>query len=124
MVQYGGYAGIQHSSISTNNQRGLMKIEGKTIPAPQNIKRREAYLLTNADKLPTTYVQAQLLRIAMIRTEKKLRWDSPINIVLPDIAKAHQEERKKKTAAAFANMPQKQTFVSRVKGMFRPQRGQ
>lgn len=94
-----------------------MKVEGKTIPAPQNIKRREAYLLTHADKLPKTYVQAQLLKIAMIRAEKNLRWNQPLNQV-------KLEERKQETAKLFTPIPKKQGFVSRVKGMFKAQRGQ
>lgn len=94
-----------------------MKVDGKTIPAPQNIRRREAYLLTHADKLPRTYVQAQLLKIAMIRSEKKLRWEQPINY-------ANREDRMKETAKTFLPIPKKQGFVSRVKGMFKAQRGQ
>ena len=97
-----------------------MKIEGKTIPAPQNIKRREAYLLQNADKLPKTSGQAQLLKIAMIRTQKKLRWETP------QIAKAPIAERINKPSSDFkieSRMP-KQTFFGRVKGMFKAQRGQ
>lgn len=44
------------------------------IPAPQNLKRREAFLLENKDKLKPEYVRAQLLIIAHTRAEKKLRW--------------------------------------------------
>lgn len=95
-----------------------MKVEGTTIPAPQNIKRRESYLLKHSDKLPKTYVQAQLLKIAMIRSEKKLRWEMPhVNI-------GTQEERIKETAKKFIPIPKKQGFISRVKGMFKSQRGQ
>ena len=96
-----------------------MKIEGKTIPAPQNIKRREAYLLTNADKLPKTYVQAQLLKIAMTRSEKKLRWKTP------DTRLQTQTERMKETAKTFevVTKPTPKTFFSRVKGLFKAQRG-
>lgn len=93
-----------------------MKIDGKTIPAPQNIKRREAYLLTHADKLPKTYVQAQLLKIAMIRAEKNLRWNQPLNQV-------KLEERKQETSKMFTPVTKKQGFISRVKGMFKAQRG-
>lgn len=94
-----------------------MKIEGKTIPATQNIKRREAYLLQHADKLPKTYVQAQLLKIAITRSEKKLRWN------LPDTRLKTKDERMKQTAQAFTPVPKKQTFFSKVKGMFKAQRG-
>lgn len=94
-----------------------MKVEGKTIPAPQNIKRREAYLLNHADKLPKTYVQAQLLKIAMTRTEKRLRWATP------DTRLKTQAERMKETASTFIPVPKKQGFFSRVKGMFKAQRG-
>ena len=94
-----------------------MKIEGKTIPAPQNIKRREAYLLNNSDKLPKTYVQAQLLKIALIRSEKKLRWQTP-DTRLQTVA-----ERMKETAKTFTPVPKKQGLFSRVKGMFKAQRG-
>ena len=94
-----------------------MKIEGKTIPAPQNIKRREAYLLTNADKLPKTYVQAQLLRIAKTRIEKRLRWETPDNRLKT------MDERLKETAKTFTPVLKKQTFFSRVKSMFKSQRG-
>ena len=96
-----------------------MKIEGKTIPAPQNIKRREKFLLDNADKLPKTYVQAQLLKIAMLRSEKKLRW-----------ATGHEklktmDERIGKPSSEFKveSKPTPKTFFSRVKGMFKSQRG-
>lgn len=95
-----------------------MKVDGKTIPAPQNIKRREAYLLTHADKLPTKYVQAQLLKIAMERSEKRLRWSTPDNRLKT------QDERMKETAKSFTPIPKKQGFFSRVKGMFKSQRGQ
>ena len=95
-----------------------MKIEGKTIPAPQNIKRREAFLLTHADKLPKTYVQAQLLKIAMVRSEKKLRWNTP------DTRLQTRDERMKETAKTFEVVkPMPKTFFSRVKGMFKSQRG-
>lgn len=94
-----------------------MKIEGKTIPAPQNIKRREAFLLNNADKLPTRYVQAQLLKIAMERSEKRLRWSTPDNRLKT------QDGRMKETAKIFTPIPKKQGFISRVKGMFKSQRG-
>ena len=94
-----------------------MKVEGKTIPAPQNIKRREAYLLQHADKLPKTYVQAQLLKIAMIRTQKKLRWETP------QVARAPLQQRIEETKKMFTPVPKKQTFFSRVKGMFKSQRG-
>ena len=94
-----------------------MKVDGKTIPAPQNIKRREAYLLAHADKLPKTYVQSQLLKIAMIRTEKKLRWERP------DTRLQTQDERMKETAKSFTPVPKKQGFFSRVKGIFKSQRG-
>ena len=95
-----------------------MKINGSTIPAPQNIKRREAYLLTHADKLPKTYVQAQLLKIAMVRSEKKLRWNTP------DTRLQTRDERMKETAKTFEVVkPRPKTFFSRVKGMFKSQRG-
>jgi hypothetical protein len=94
-----------------------MKLDGKTIPAPQNIKRREAYLITNADKLPKTYVQAQLLKIAMTRTEKKLRWQ------VPDTRLKTMQERMTETAKTFTPVPKKQGFIDRVKGMFKAQRG-
>jgi len=96
-----------------------MKIEGKTIPAPQNIKRREAYLLTHADKLPKTYVQAQLLKIAMIRTTKRLRWETPAR----KQSAQEREERMKETAKNFEVVQPKKTFFSRVKNMFKSQRG-
>lgn len=94
-----------------------MKIEGKTIPAPQNIKRREAYLLTHADTLPKKYLQAQLLKIAMIRAEKSLRWETPMRMQTAE----ERQERIKETAKNF--IPKKQGFISRVKGMFKSQRG-
>jgi len=91
-----------------------MKIEGKTIPAPQNIKRREAYLLTNVDKLPKTYVQAQLLKIAITRSEKRLRWETP------DTRLKTAAERMKETAKTFEVVkPTPKTFFARVKGMFK-----
>lgn len=94
-----------------------MKVEGKTIPAPQNIKRREAFLLNHADNLPSTYVQAQLLKIAMVRAEKNLRWETR-NTTLKT-----QDERMKETVKTFEVVPKKQGFISRVKGMFKSQRG-
>ena len=102
-------------------ERLSMKIEGKknvpTIPAPQNIKRRETFLLQHADKLPKTYVQAQLLRIAIERSHKRLRWESY------QTPKAPLEERLKETAKMFTPVPKKQRLFSRVKGMFKSQRG-
>jgi len=94
-----------------------MKIEGKTIPAPQNIKRREAYLLNNSDKLPKTYVQAQLLKIAITRSEKKLKWATP------DTRLKTMDERMKETAKTFTPVPKKQGLFSRLKGIFNSQRG-
>lgn len=96
-----------------------MKIEGNAIPAPQNIKRREAYLLQHADKLPKTYVQAQLLKIAMVRAEKKLRWEMPHKMESAE----QRMERIKETAKTFIPVPKKQGLMSRVKGMFKSQRG-
>ena len=93
-----------------------MKIEGKTIPAPQNIKRREAFLLEHEAKMPKAYVHAQLLRIAMERAEKRLKWNQPI-------VQQKREERMKETAKMFTPIPKKQGFMSRVKGMFKSQRG-
>ena len=87
-----------------------------TIPAPQNIKRREAFLLEHEAKMPKEYVHAQLLRIAMERAEKRLKWNQPILI-------AKQQERMKETAKMFTPIPKKQGFMSRVKGMFKSQRG-
>ena len=93
-----------------------MKIENKTIPAPQNIKRREAFLLEHETKMPKEYVHAQLLRIAMERASKRLNWNQPI-------VQAKREERIKETAKMFTPIPKKQGFMSRVKGMFKSQRG-
>ena len=90
----------------------------ETIPAPQNIKRREAYLLAHADKLPKAYVQAQLLKIAKIRAEKKLRWQTPDNRL------ATQAQRMKEFAEKHTTpVPKKQGFISRIKNIFRSQRG-
>ena len=94
-----------------------MKIDGSTIPSPQNIKRREAYLLTHADKLPKTYVQAQLLKIAMIRSQKRLRWQTP------DTRLKNMDERKKDTAKIFEPVPVKRTLFSRIRNIFKAQRG-
>ena len=93
-----------------------MKIENKTIPAPQNIKRREAFLLEHETKMPKEYVHAQLLRIAMERASKRLNWNQPI-------VQQKREERMKETAKMFTPIPKKQGFMSRVKGMFKSQRG-
>lgn len=93
-----------------------MKVDGKTIPAPQNIKRREAFLLNNVEKLPTKYVQAQLLKIAMVRSEKKLRWETPNRLNT-------QAQRREETAKTFEVVKPKKTFLSRVKDMFKSQRG-
>ena len=93
-----------------------MKVDKKTIPAPQNIKRRETYLLKHSDTLPKKYVQAELLKIAKTRAEKKLRWEQPL-------FQAKRDERLKETAKTFTPVPKKQTFFSRVKGMFKSQRG-
>ena len=87
-----------------------MKIDG-TIPAPQNMRRRESYLLTHKDTLPKTYVQAELLKIAMRRTENRIRfWDK-------------DDERKQKIkemAKKFTPVPQKKTFKDRVRDWFKP----
>ena len=93
-----------------------MKIEGKTIPAPQNIKRREAFLLEHEAKMPKEYVHAQLLRIAMERASKRLNWNQPI-------VQQKRKERMKETAKMFTPIPKKEGFMSRVKGMFKSQRG-
>ena len=97
-----------------------MKIEGKTIPAPQNIKRREAYLLQHADKLPKTYVQAQLLKIAMIRSEKRLRWQTPVKMQTME----EREARMKETAKTFEVVKPKPSFFKRVTNIFKSQRSQ
>lgn len=88
-----------------------MKVEGKTIPAPQNIKRREAFLLAHADKMPTKYVQAQLLRIAKIRVQKKLRWETPS---LQSLTRTDRMEGTKKTFT-----PVKEGILSRIKKAFK-----
>ena len=87
-----------------------------TIPAPQNIKRREAFLLEHESKMPKEYVHAQLLRIAMERAAKRLNWSQPI-------VQAKRQERLQETAKMFTPVPKKQGFFSRVKGMFKAQRG-
>ena len=94
-----------------------MKIEGRTIPSIQNIKKREAFLLEYRDKLPQGYLHDELLRIAKIRMEKKLRWE------VKDTRLATQEERMKETAKTFEVVKPKETFISKVKGMFKAQRG-
>ena len=88
-----------------------------TIPAPQNIKRREAFLITHKDKLPSSYYHAELLRIAHIRAEKKLRW------AVPDTRLKTMEERKSQTNQLFEVVKPKQTLFSKVKNMFKAQRG-
>jgi hypothetical protein len=80
-----------------------------TIPAPQNIKRREAYLLKNADTLPKIYVQAQLLKIAKERAEKKLRWD------VPDTRLKTQDERMEETKKTFEPIKPKKSFIERLR---------
>lgn len=96
-----------------------MKIDGKTIPAPQNIKRREAFLLAHADRLPKKYVQAQLLKIAIIRSQKKLRWETPKKSQTVE----EREARIKETEKTFTPIPKKQGFIDRIKGAFKSQRG-
>lgn len=86
-----------------------MKIEGKTIPAPQNIKRRETFLLQHKDSLPKTYLQAQLLKIAMTRAEKKLRWEQPLARL------ATQEQRQKETAKIFTPVETPKIFMNRTR---------
>ena len=83
-----------------------------TIPAPQNIKRREAYLLINRDTLPKSYVQAQLLKIARIRCDKKLRWAPP------DTRLKTQDERMEETKQTFEPV-KKEGIVSRLKNIFK-----
>lgn len=92
-----------------------MKIEGKTIPAPQNIKRREAYLLQHADKLPKSYVQAQLLKIAKIRSEKRLRWETPVRLQTAE----ERQKRIEETAKQFTVVQKKPTLFSRLKSIFK-----
>ena len=62
------------------------------------------------------YVHAQLLQIAMERAEKRLKWNQPI-------VQTKREERMKETAKMFTPIPKKEGFMSRVKGMFKSQRG-
>ncbi len=92
-----------------------MKINGKTIPAPQNLKRREAFLLNNAKDLNANYLRAQLLTIALTRLDKGLKWDNPVSTTQPIDNKAPE----------FQPLPvvKKQGFISKVKGMFKSQRG-
>lgn len=46
-----------------------------TIPAPQNIKRREKFLLEHQDYYSKNRFQGELLKVAMTRTEKSLDWE-------------------------------------------------
>lgn len=46
-----------------------------TIPAPQNIKRRESFLLAHPDYYGPVKTRAELLKIAYVRAKKNLRWD-------------------------------------------------
>lgn len=87
-----------------------------TIPAPQNIKRREAFLLTHKDYYPKGRLAQELMRIAMTRAEKKLRWEQPLARM------ATQEERMKETSKMFTPV-KKQGFIKRVASMFKSQRG-
>lgn len=88
-----------------------MKVDGKTIPAPQNIRRREAFLLTHADKLPTKYLQAQLLKIAIVKAQKNLRWEMPTKL-------KSREERMEETTRKFTPV-KKEGFISRIKKAFK-----
>ena len=86
-----------------------------TIPAPQNIKRREAFLLTHRDYYPERRLRQELMRIAMTRAEKTLRWE------MPEVKLATQAERMKETAKTFT--PVKPNLFKRVINIFKPSRG-
>lgn len=93
-----------------------------TIPATQNIKRRETFLLTHKDTLPKEYVHAELLKIAMTRAEKNLRWEQPSNMALLDQTIVHLEERKKETAKSFEIITKKQNLFRKAINVFKSQR--
>ena len=66
-----------------------------TVPAPQNIKRRETFLLAHPDYYSPKRFEYELLMIAKIRSEKKLRWEQPLMRMSP------QEDRRQETAKTF-----------------------
>lgn len=87
-----------------------------TIPSIKNIKRREAFLLAHPDYYSPERFEHELLRIANIRVEKKLRWEQPLMQV-------KHEDRMKETAKQFTVIPKKQGFIKHVANMFKSQRG-
>ena len=89
-----------------------------TIPAIQNIKRRETFLLEHTDYYSPKRFEYELLRIAKIRSEKKLRWEQPL------MRLATQQERMKETAKTFEVVKPKPSFFKRVTNIFKSQRSQ
>lgn len=77
-----------------------------TIPAPQNIKRREAFMFAYPDYYKEIKLRAELLKIAFIRAEKNLRWGKPISTLSTD-----QEVKE------FVPI-KKLTLIDRVKNIF------
>lgn len=88
-----------------------------TIPSPKNLKRREAFLLTHKDYYPESKREAELLKIAHTRAEKKLRWE------MPEVRLETQQERMKETAKTFTPVAKKQGLFARVRNIFKSQRG-
>lgn len=87
-----------------------------TIPSIQNIKRRETFLFEYTDYYSPKRFEYELLRIAKIRAEKKLRWEQPLFHM-------KQEERMKETAKTFEIVPKKQGFFKKAMNVFKAQRG-
>lgn len=85
-----------------------------TIPSPQNIKRREAFMFAHPDYYKEIKLRAELLKIAFIRAEKNLRWNKPINPL-----RTIQQETKE-----FVLLPiQKLTLMDKLINVFNSQRG-
>lgn len=84
-----------------------------TIPAPQNIKRRERFLVEHADYYLPARFEYELLRIANIRASKKLRWETPLNY-------SKRDERIKETSKMFEHVPKKVSMFKRTLDWFKP----
>ena len=81
-----------------------------TIPAPQNIRRREAFLLAHPDYYPETKLKAELLKIYLTRIQKGLRWSRSKNTVLEKINEQKSE---------FVPIPKKQNMLDKIMSIFK-----
>lgn len=79
-----------------------------TIPSMKNLKQREAFLFAHPDYYSESRLKAELLKIAIIRKTKNLRWPRP-QMSMP------QEQG---TETKFTMIPKKTSLIDKVKNLF------